>query len=130
MTEGHPDKDGLLLLVGASMPMRAPLHRAAGQQPRALAEANRKAKIDAEREGSRQRGYDAAWRRLRAQVLAANPICQVIGCGQPATDVDHIESVADHPELRLVWSNLRALCHPCHSRRTALDQGFARRVPG
>jgi 5-methylcytosine-specific restriction endonuclease McrA len=37
--------------------------------------------------------------------------------------------VRDHPELRLAYSNCRALCASCHSRRTALDQGFARRLP-
>jgi 5-methylcytosine-specific restriction enzyme A len=108
------------------MPMRAPTHRAPWQKPRAEAEAKRKAAIDASRPGSRLRGYDQHWKRLRALFLRANPTCQVIGCGRSANEVDHIETVDDRPDLRLTWSNLRALCKPCHSRRTAIDQGFAR----
>ncbi|MEI6225759.1 MAG: HNH endonuclease [Deltaproteobacteria bacterium] len=54
-----------------------------------------------------------------------SPLC--VQCGKPATDVDHVNSVAAHPELRLAPSNLRSFCHRCHSARTARDQGFARR---
>lgn len=64
-----------------------------------------------------QRGYDADWRRVRAEVLREQPWCP---CGKRATDVDHIQSfrgIAD--PLRLARSNLRALCHPCHMARTA-----------
>ncbi|HEV7293493.1 MAG TPA: hypothetical protein VGN79_14355 [Devosia sp.] len=31
-----------------------------------------------------------------------------------------------HPHLRLEPTNLRSLCHACHSRHTALTRGFAR----
>ena len=54
-----------------------------------------------------------------------NPIC-CCGCGGKATEVDHIVSIKDRPDLRLVWSNLRAMTKSCHSRRTAKEQGFAR----
>jgi 5-methylcytosine-specific restriction protein A len=30
--------------------------------------------------------------------------------------VDHIKSAKTHPELFFEWSNLRALCNPCHNR--------------
>jgi 5-methylcytosine-specific restriction protein A len=43
-----------------------------------------------------------------------------------AGEGDHLKSLAEYPELRLEWSNLRAFCRPCHSRRTAREQGFAR----
>jgi len=58
------------------------------------------------------RGYDARWRRIRAEVLATEPLCRV--CGQPATEVHHIQP------LRLGGShdgsNLAPLCHSCHMR--------------
>jgi len=57
--------------------------------------------------------------------LAANPWCEIKNlCResplilQVATEVDHIEPIAKHPELRLVWSNLQSACRPCHSAKT------------
>jgi 5-methylcytosine-specific restriction enzyme A len=108
------------------MPQRPGRHQVLWHKPREQAERERKARLDAERPGTAQRGYDQAWRALRARYLEANPDCETPGCRRPATDVDHRQSVRDRPDLRLDWFNLRALCHPCHSRRTARDQGFAR----
>lgn len=92
----------------------------------------RKAEAEAKaaRPSAAKRGYDLAWRRVRGAFLKRHPTCCEAGCGQPATDVDHIQSIRERPDLRLVWSNLRPFCHPHHSRRTAIDQGFARRGGG
>jgi 5-methylcytosine-specific restriction enzyme A len=95
-------------------------------KPFAERERERKRVIDARRANSTRRGYDGAWRALRAEFLAANPECAEAGCRVPATDVDHILAVRDRPDLRLVWSNLRSFCHVHHSRHTARTQGFAR----
>lgn len=107
------------------MPMRPPVHRPNGSTARTRdeAERERKAKLDRQRPSAEARGYDAAWRAVRKQFLAAHPMCCM--CGQPATEVDHVLSVRERPDLRLRWSNLRALDRSCHSRRTATDQGFA-----
>ena len=64
----------------------------------------------------------AAWRRLRAAVLANEPLCracQAMGRTTPATDVDHInnESTDNRRE------NLQPLCASCHSRKTQADRG-------
>ena len=88
-------------------------------------EAERKAEFDRSRATAAERGYDAAWRKVRKQFLEKHPCCEV--CGQPATEVDHIRTVKERPDLRLSWSNLRPLCKAHHSARTARDQGFARR---
>lgn len=88
----------------------------------------RKAEHDAARPSPTARGYDADWRLLRSRFLAAHPRCAV--CDATAKEVDHIQSVAERPDLRLTWSNLRALCKPCHSRRTARDQAFGRAATG
>jgi 5-methylcytosine-specific restriction endonuclease McrA len=66
------------------------------------------------------RGYDAAWRKVRAEQLKAHPWC--VECGLEATDVDHIVSVRQAPERRLDRTNLRSLCHRHHSQRTAIEQ--------
>lgn len=108
------------------MPIRPPIHRPAGMPSREVAEARRKAALDQNRPSAKDRGYDADWRAVRKQFLAKHPTCCV--CGRPATEVDHILSVRERPDLRLRWSNLRAMDASCHSRRTALDQGFARKT--
>lgn len=71
------------------------------------------------RPSSTQRGYGSKWRFIRAQYLKAHSFCVV--CGAPSTEPDHII-----PRARGgtdVWTNLRALCHSCHSRKTALEDG-------
>lgn len=92
-------------------------------------EQQRKQQLDERRGSSTQRGYDAAWQRLRKRFLRANPLCVFCmeeGKITAASVVDHIITIATRPDLRLVWENLRSLCKRCHDRRTATEQGFAR----
>lgn len=77
---------------------------------------------DAKRPSAPQRGYDADWRAVRRQYLAAHPVCSHEGCGERAVEVDHIQSVRDAPALRLRWSNLRGYCAEHHRARTMRDQ--------
>ena len=77
-----------------------------------------------------QRGYGATWRRLRAIVLARHPVCADPfslhrGAVVLATDVDHIMPKAAGG--RDVENNLQALCHSCHSHKTALQNNFGGR---
>ena len=66
------------------------------------------------------------WPVLRRRVLQRDGyLCQVRFsegqlCGQPATDVDHIEPGDDHS-----LANLRALCGWCHARKSASEGGTA-----
>lgn len=83
-------------------------------------QAARQRQNDEERGTSSARGYDADWSKLRFRHLHHNPLCVV--CGDKASHVDHIKSVREAPHLRLEPSNLRSMCGPCHSRRTARDQ--------
>jgi 5-methylcytosine-specific restriction endonuclease McrA len=109
------------------MPSRPQIHRPKGYRPtdqRSHLEQLRRL-ADATRESSTKRGYDWKWRKLRAKFIAAYPLCCVPGCGKPTTDVDHQVSIAERPDLRLEWCNLRPFCHPHHSQRTAREQGFS-----
>jgi len=109
------------------MPTRTPQHRPSWWKPPEITEPERKRQLDRNRPSSSARGYDAAWRKLRAAFIRAHPVCQHPGCTAASLDADHIKSIAERPDLRLEWSNLRALCRSHHSSRTAKDQGFARR---
>ncbi|WP_291295831.1 HNH endonuclease signature motif containing protein [Elioraea sp.] len=51
-------------------------------------------------------------------------MCCEAGRVAPARDVDHIDGDARNNAR----SNLRPLCHSCHSARTARDQSFGRRI--
>lgn len=78
---------------------------------------------DEERGSSSQRGYGRRWRRLRIQVLAAEPLCRECaerGLVVVATDVDHIVPKRNSGTDEL--SNLEPLCHSCHSRKTGSGQ--------
>lgn len=81
---------------------------------------------DPGRGSAASRGYGGAWRKIRKAFLAAFPLCSDIhgvharrGEVALATDVDHILPLKEGGTND--WSNLRSLCHSCHSRRTSRD---------
>lgn len=86
---------------------------------------------DRERGSAHQRGYGADWRRLRAVVLAAEPLCRICaGAGRvtAATVVDHITPKAQGgPDTP---ANLQPLCAPCHDTKTATERHGYRRESG
>lgn len=87
------------------MPSKPPSHRPPDRRPSAHA-----------------RGYDRRWRRFRRIILRERPLCE--DCGAPATEVDHRVAINRGGE-KYDRANLRALCKPCHSRKTvAHDGGF------
>ena len=78
------------------------------------------AENDRQRGSASSRGYDRAWWRVRLAFLAEHPLCaDCIPTLTPAIEVHHVRKVADYPDRRLDWDNLRALCKACHSARTA-----------
>jgi 5-methylcytosine-specific restriction enzyme A len=87
---------------------------------------------DAKR-GWRSHSYaDAAWRKLRILKLKANPFCEIQDkckglrlMQQAAAEVDHIITVRERPDLRMVWTNLQSACRSCHSAKTARENNFA-----
>lgn len=84
-------------------------------------------RYDQQRGTAAQRGYNSRWRRYREWYLKQHPLCvqcQKEGRLIPATDVDHIIPVSG-PDDPLFWDekNHQALCHSCHSRKTAKENG-------
>lgn len=98
--------------------------RVGGLAPRVTATGSGNASGFARTDGrsSTARGYGADWRRVRAHVLAAEPLCRMCaeaGRVTAATEVDHIETFHGLDDFRrLDPSNLRPLCTPCHRART------------
>lgn len=76
------------------------------------------------RAAGERRPYDRrAWRdRIRPMKLRANPLCEdcrARGLVVVATEVDHVNGdPTDNAD-----QNLRSLCKPCHSTKTALHNG-------
>ena len=76
------------------------------------------------REGSHKRGYDATWHKLSRMVRQQEGLCRAClhsGRLTAATLVDHIIPISQAPDLRLVRSNLQALCASCHARKTQAE---------
>jgi 5-methylcytosine-specific restriction protein A len=74
------------------------------------------------RESAAKRGYDRQWRRLRERILFQFPLC--LDCKERGEltlsyEVHHVVKISDAPHLRLDPNNLRALCRPCHTARSA-----------
>lgn len=50
-----------------------------------------------------------AWRKIRAVVLAEEPICAVAGCQRPSTEVDHILALS-RGGAPVERANLQGMC--------------------
>jgi 5-methylcytosine-specific restriction protein A len=78
------------------------------------------------RESSAKRGYSYKWQQARKGFLSKHPLCvqcELVGVVTASTDVDHIVPHRGDKELFWTRSNWQALCHSCHSRKTATEDG-------
>lgn len=64
-----------------------------------------------------ERGYGAAWRKLRLLVLQRDAVCAVAGCTRPSVIADHILPKEQGGSDDM--SNLQGMCQPCHDRKRA-----------
>lgn len=91
---------------------------------------------DAKRPSSYARGWTAKWIKFRAQYLKEHPRCECEQCSKlpvwqrpVATEIDHIDGSGRTGHRAYEESNLMAMSHACHSRKTALHDGaFGRKV--
>ncbi len=101
-------------------------HKAAGEARVAQYKAAREARRCERTGSSAKRGYGYRWQRLRAAFLREHPLCEACllqGRATPATDVDHIKPHRGDQDLMWDVDNLQALCHACHSKKTAREDG-------
>ncbi|MBB4126231.1 5-methylcytosine-specific restriction protein A [Xanthomonas translucens] len=100
------------------MPTRPPQHRPSWWKP--YKEDNKQAQ---RRQARRALATNSVrWRRIRAAHLAVEPLCRLCaarGLVVAATDVDHVDGDDSNNDP----GNLQSLCHPCHSRKTARENG-------
>jgi 5-methylcytosine-specific restriction protein A len=67
----------------------------------------------------------ARWRKVRALKLARDPLCEdckARGVLKTATQVHHLEGLAQRPDLAFVFENLRSICSTCHAKREAQER--------
>ena len=81
---------------------------------------------DKHRGSASKRGYDHRWAKERKAYLVRNPLC--IECMKH--DIIHTASVVDHivphkGDMVKFWDtkNWQGLCAPCHSVKTAKEDG-------
>lgn len=83
-----------------------------------------------ERRGNaRERGYDAAWERLRNWYIRQHPLCAECERAGRVTAAEHVDHIRPfrRPDgsmddaLRLDPSNLQSLCPPCHRAKSARE---------
>ena len=71
--------------------------------------------------------HSAGWLKVRAVVLAAEPLCRDCKAADrvvPATEVDHVLPISAGGEP-LDFSNLAPLCLSCHSSKTMRENRAA-----
>ena len=92
------------------------------KQPKVLPAAT-KAKWNNRSEEENQAFYNsAAWRKTSRNYLQRNPLCvscKAKGITKEARHADHIVEIKDGGAM-LSFSNLQALCIPCHNTKTRL----------
>jgi 5-methylcytosine-specific restriction protein A len=115
------------------MPMKPPRICACGKviaagalcECGAAARRARKARFDAKRPTSSQRGYTGAWDKAKAGFLAKHPFCRF--CGAASDTVDHIRPHRGDTDVFWDRSNWQALCGPCHNSTKQRQERIAKR---
>lgn len=87
-------------------------------------------RYDKERGTAASRGYNARWAAYSRRYRKENPLCVdclargVLTSVEHGGHVDHVKAVSG-PDDPLFWepSNHQSLCQPCHSAKTAGEDG-------
>lgn len=85
-----------------------------------------KARSERNRLSAYKRGYTSRWAKVSHSFLISHPLCEECmrqGKLTPATEVDHIKPHKGNKTLFWDYENWQALCHECHSKKTAKEDG-------
>jgi 5-methylcytosine-specific restriction enzyme A len=63
----------------------------------------------------------AAWKKVRRVYIKNNPLCASCYLPTPASVVDHITPIRLGGD-KLNFSNLQALCVPCHAKKSGSER--------
>lgn len=75
------------------------------------------------KDSNRARRLPPNWRRIRAQILARDPVCKICGV-RPSAFCDHIVAKADdHSE-----TGLQGVCGPCHDQKSSREGNAAQKA--
>lgn len=124
MTPPRPPMFHLVSSGDDTVPHRPPVHRPLGIAPKAP-----HVPFERGRGSSTVRGYGQDWRRVRAQVLAQEPLCRMCmaqGRVTEATEMHHEVSIRADSSRRLDPANLIPTCKPCHLATTGRDGARAK----
>lgn len=69
----------------------------------------------------RVRRLPSGWKKIRARVLARDPICVLCGV-RPSSHCDHIEAKTDD------HTRLQGVCAECHGRKSSTEGNAAQRA--
>jgi 5-methylcytosine-specific restriction protein A len=97
------------------MPHRILTHRPAG-----LPDARRAYERQRPRQADKDWYKSPAWRAVRAQKLAIDPLCEDCLKADRTTAAEHVHHVIERkvrPDLALDISNLESLCKRCHNAK-------------
>ena len=79
-----------------------------------------------QRGSSTKRGYGRRWQKARRYYFNRHPLCvhcEAAGKITVATDLDHITPHKGNMQVFWDSSNWQGLCKPCHSKKTAGEDG-------
>jgi 5-methylcytosine-specific restriction protein A len=86
---------------------------------------------ESRRGSAASQGYGSRWQRASDAFKRKHPLCvkcQAAGIIRASEEVDHVTPHRGNTDLFWDQSNWQALCKPCHSRKTAEEDGRWGRV--
>ncbi len=86
----------------------------------------RQKQYDSQRASSTDRGYGAAWRKIRAVTLRAEPLCRRCRAENITRAAAHVHHINGNQHDNRA-DNLEPLCSQHHNQHTGREQGWGRK---
>jgi len=86
----------------------------------------RQKQYDTQRGSSAARGYGAAWQKIRAAILRAEPLCRRCRTDNITRAAAHVHHINGNQHDNRA-DNLEPLCEQHHTQHTGREQGWGRK---